>query len=374
MATPAADAVLFFIPDLGGFTKFVTETEIRHSQHIIKELLELLVDANAIGLKVAEFEGDAVLFYRPGTPPTLRELVQQAKAMYLALHAYLRKFAFTNVCPCGACSAVPCITLKMVAHFGAARVMQVKDHSKFIGRDIIVAHRLLKNSVAVVEYLLVTHATLAGVADGDREIASFVTGADTYDALGTVEYYFKALEPYRNEVKVEPPTPVRLARPHVMKRLTQRIEAPIEHVAQTVIDLPGRMQWVDGIVRVELPGDSANCIGTTHRYVRAAGDIAVMTSAMANTDTTFELWETDLKRTFALRWLLTRVAEGKTDLVVELFSGSNPIARLVFKAFVERKLTACFARSIANLAALCERAAGSAAQSGRQDVKTAGAV
>ena len=56
----AADEVLFFIADLSGFTKFVAETEIQHSQHIIKELLEILVDANTLGMKVSEFEGDAV--------------------------------------------------------------------------------------------------------------------------------------------------------------------------------------------------------------------------------------------------------------------------------------------------------------------------
>lgn len=374
MATPAADAILFFIPDLGGFTKFVTETEIRHSQHIVKELLELLVDANAIGLKVSEFEGDAVLFYRAGQAPTLQDLVQQAKAMYVALHGYLKKFELTNVCPCGACSSAPGITLKMVAHFGTAGTMKVKQHSKFIGKDIIVAHRLLKNSVDVVEYLLVTQATLTGIADDDREIASFAIGADTYDEIGTVAYWVKALEPYRSEVKVETPSPVRLARPQMMKRLTQRIEAPIEHVAQRLIDLPGRQQWVDGIIRVELPDGAENLIGTVHRCVRADGVLTVMTSAMAHTDTTFELWETELQKRIALRYLLTRVADDKTDLAVEFHTGGSPIARLRFKAFAERKLTARFARSIATLAALCEKTASPAAQSQRRDAERAGAA
>ena len=53
--------MLFLVPDIGGFTTFVTETEVSHSQHIIKEFLELLVDANQLGLEVSEFQGDAVL-------------------------------------------------------------------------------------------------------------------------------------------------------------------------------------------------------------------------------------------------------------------------------------------------------------------------
>ena len=75
MATANPDNILFFIPDISGFTKFVTETEVSHSQHIIQELLELIVDANQLGLEVSEFEGDAVLFVRPGAPPSLDELL-----------------------------------------------------------------------------------------------------------------------------------------------------------------------------------------------------------------------------------------------------------------------------------------------------------
>jgi Protein of unknown function (DUF2652) len=97
MATPAAaNEVLFFIPDLGGFTKFIAETEIQHSQHIIKELLETLVDANTLGMKVSEFDGDAVLFYRNGAPPSLEQLVQQARKMYLDFHTQLKKFAYAR--------------------------------------------------------------------------------------------------------------------------------------------------------------------------------------------------------------------------------------------------------------------------------------
>jgi hypothetical protein len=164
MATHAvADEVLFFIPDLGGFTKFVAETEIQHSQHIIKELLEILVDANTLGMKVSEFEGDAVLFYRNGAPPSLEQLVQQARKMYVDFHTHLKKFEYARICQCGACTGASGMALKMVAHFGSAGTMEVKNHLKFIGRDIIIAHRLLKNSVTVPEYLLVTQATCRGL-------------------------------------------------------------------------------------------------------------------------------------------------------------------------------------------------------------------
>ena len=206
MATPAAaDDVLFFIPDIGGFTKFIAETEIQHSQHIIQELLELLVDANTLGMKVGEFEGDAVLFYRNGAPPSLEQLVQQARKMYLDFHSHLKKMEFKRICQCGACASAGSIALKMVAHFGTASTMQVKDHVKFIGKDIIIAHRLLKNSVTVPEYLLVSGQTLSRIENAHEPINSFAKGSDAYESLGTIEYQFKSLDGYKGEVKVDPP-------------------------------------------------------------------------------------------------------------------------------------------------------------------------
>src|SRR5205085_7876083 len=49
---------LLFIPDISGFTEFVNVTEVQHSQHIIQELLDELIQANRIGLQVSEIEGD----------------------------------------------------------------------------------------------------------------------------------------------------------------------------------------------------------------------------------------------------------------------------------------------------------------------------
>jgi hypothetical protein len=352
----AGDEMLFFIPDLGGFTKFIAETEIRHSQHIIKELLELLADANMLGMTVSEFEGDAVLFYRNGAPPALPELVQQARKMYLALHTYLKKFEYHRVCQCGACSGASGITLKMVAHFGLAGAMRVKNHLKFVGKDIIIAHRLLKNSVNVPEYLLITQATLSRLADADGELASFAVGADDYDNLGTIAYHFRSLDGYREEIRFDPPLPVRLKNPRKMAQVGRRVAAPMERIYQRLIDLPGRIGWIDRITRVEMSDELPNHIGKTHRCVRGEEGTALMTTEIKVSENTMELWETDLKKLTACRYLLSRAPGDKADVAVELYVRDNPILRLVFRVLLQRKLTTMFGKSIANLAALCERA------------------
>jgi hypothetical protein len=56
------------IADISGFTGFVSSTALEHSSHIVNELLELIVQADELGLTVSEIEGDAVLFYLKGEP------------------------------------------------------------------------------------------------------------------------------------------------------------------------------------------------------------------------------------------------------------------------------------------------------------------
>ena len=124
------------------------------------------MDANQLGLEVCEFEGDAVLFFRTGAPPSLAELVAQAKKMFVDFHLHLRELEMLRVCQCGACAGISRCRSSSSSTSGLASTMEVKGHAKFIGKSIIVAHRLLKNSVAEPEYLLVTHDTLNQLGDG----------------------------------------------------------------------------------------------------------------------------------------------------------------------------------------------------------------
>ena len=60
---------LLLIPDISGFTQFVSEVEISHSKHIVSELLELLIDSNKLNLDLCEVEGDALFYYKQGDIP-----------------------------------------------------------------------------------------------------------------------------------------------------------------------------------------------------------------------------------------------------------------------------------------------------------------
>src|SRR2546423_8359541 len=95
---------LLFIPDISGFTKFVTETEIDHSRYIIGELLENIINSNQIGLNISEIEGDAVLFYRFGEMPSPEEIYKQVERMFCNFQKQIKNYEVRRVCPCRACT------------------------------------------------------------------------------------------------------------------------------------------------------------------------------------------------------------------------------------------------------------------------------
>jgi hypothetical protein len=147
---------LLFIPDISGFTTFVTSTELAHSQQAIQELLELLIDQNELEFEVSEVEGDAILFYKFGDSPDLYLIYKQVEKMFTAFHKQIKIYEQQNTCQCNACTAIGSLSLKVITHYGEFTGYKVKNFYKLIGKDVIVAHQLLKNDIDNNEYWLVT--------------------------------------------------------------------------------------------------------------------------------------------------------------------------------------------------------------------------
>ena len=146
-----------FIPDITGFTEFVSATDIEHGQHIISELLEIIVKSNQLGMEVSEVEGDAVMFYRFESVPTYDELINQSKIIFLNFQNHLRLYESQRICECGACTSASSLSLKFISHIGEIGFTTVLDHKKPFGADLILAHTLLKNAIGLSEWLWSHH-------------------------------------------------------------------------------------------------------------------------------------------------------------------------------------------------------------------------
>ena len=133
---------LFFIPDISGFTEFVHGTELRHSHHIVAELLELLIEEESLGLTPAEIEGDAILFYTQINIPGPESIIREAERLFVKFHEHLAYYNQRRVCDCGACRTASGLSLKFIAHRGDAELLKVKSFLKPYGSAVIGAHRL----------------------------------------------------------------------------------------------------------------------------------------------------------------------------------------------------------------------------------------
>jgi hypothetical protein len=160
---------LIFIPDISGFTRFMNETEIGHSQAIIQELLEIMINANQIGLEVSSIQGDAILFYKFGAAPDMDVLYKQVEKMFHDFHRYLLMYDQRRICQCEACKSASGLTLKVITHYGEFTGFNMKNFSGNLnlhGKDIIVAHQLMKNDIELHEYWLVTDQLMTGTGAG----------------------------------------------------------------------------------------------------------------------------------------------------------------------------------------------------------------
>jgi Protein of unknown function (DUF2652)/Polyketide cyclase / dehydrase and lipid transport len=262
------ESSLLFIPDISGFTKFVHETAVAHSRHVISELLELIIDSDRLEMEVTEVEGDAVVFHRCGRLPSRHALLDQAREMFEAFHAHLRRYETHRICDCGACRTAQDLTLKIVAHAGPIDTVSVKDFRKPYGRDVILAHRLLKNDVPEREYLLVTEEAW-GTAGADEELPEWArveTGVSTYPEIGDVGYRYVPLSPlHANVPEPKPPRVLeKIANPIVHEL---RIARPIEELYEIISNFDLRPLWSPAVERLEYEVDRVNRAGTRHHCV-----------------------------------------------------------------------------------------------------------
>src|SRR6266487_1996480 len=264
---------LLFIPDISGFTKFVNEIEIDHSRHIIQQLLEVLIDSNEVGLEISEIEGDAILFYKFGEPLELEKLYQQVEKMFTAFHQHLISYDHRKICQCKACVSAINLSLKVITHYGEFASYNVKQFNKLIGKDVIVAHQLLKNDIPHHEYWLVTQ-DLHGRPAALTQWMQWHTSSKETES-GEISYSYTKLGPLKHDIP-QPSIPQELAQKTKMLSVSRDYEVDIKTLCYTVLHLEFRHLWYVGIQTIDevehvLPG-----IGSRHRYVLENGKTARM--------------------------------------------------------------------------------------------------
>jgi hypothetical protein len=140
---------------------------------------------------ISGFRGDAIFMYVPEThfcePQSLLEALEN---LYFVFADTLRQMAHNTTCTCRACKNMSKLDLKMVVHYGEYAIQKLADREELLGADVIVPHRMLKNSVieksGIQSYALFSQAAAESSRLSDLSYP-LIPHAEEYEHIGEVK-------------------------------------------------------------------------------------------------------------------------------------------------------------------------------------------
>jgi len=349
---------LIYIPDISGFTAFVNATEINHAQHIISELLEIIIDSNRLDLQVAEIEGDAVLFYKHDHVPAIYDLLTQSEETFIKFHEHLKRYEVERVCNCGACSSASNLGLKIIAHGGEIGFTKVKDSVKPFGPTLVSAHRLLKNELNLREYVLITKQVADSTPDSSGKMVDW---AEEQNATSTIDGQLVSFGYYSMEElhkKVRPPqqsvTPEKISNPVMRSVLVDR---PLYMVFEIVTNLDFRLSWNTDTKELIYEQGKLNRVGTKHRclFINGFADIETITNDFGSESLVYgeKLTGVPLMRDVSVYYILEG-EDDKTRLRVEIHYHVVPILGWVIIPLLRYRMGKIVNKAINAIKEVCE--------------------
>ena len=190
------------LADISGYTRFIKlhGMALVHAESIITELLDSIIEHSTSPLTLNKLQGDAVLFYAIADEDprgVASNVLQQVNGFFQAFSTRKQEIGVDALCNCGGCTEVVNLCIKAVVNYGGIVVRKVRQFDEISGTPVIVAHRLLKNSVPLDEYVLLGEdfeQLLEGSLPAGTRITEQCTG------IGSVEASYYPPAPYTTEI------------------------------------------------------------------------------------------------------------------------------------------------------------------------------
>jgi uncharacterized protein YndB with AHSA1/START domain len=236
------------IADISGYTRYLAGVEIDHAQDVLADLISTVVTTLRPTLRLAKLEGDAAFCFAPADTLDGSILLDTIERCYFGFRRRRRDVRQATSCECNACSRIPELNLKFVAHHGVVVRQEMLGQEELLGSDVIVVHRLLKNDVA--ERLGISaYALFSDQLVGAMEVEPKTLGMRAFDAeypdMGLVKAWIHDLEvrwqdeEQRQRVYVGPE--------EALLSSTVEVPAPPQVVWEFVTTPGRRVQWQAGI-------------------------------------------------------------------------------------------------------------------------------
>ena len=263
------------LADISGYTAFLTGSVIEHAQGIIQELTTLIRERLTPPMRFVKCEGDAVFCYAPDAAfPDGERLVELIEVCYADFSNRLLNMALAATCHCTACASIDSLGLKFVAHYGAFIVEDGHGTADLAGADVILVHRLLKNSI--IEDLGIPAYAFFTAPCVEKLPTAFElpVHAETYESFGEISGGVHDLEPVLRESRASHREYVSSA--EADSEVSFDVPAPPAVVWGYIVDASQRWRWERGPMHKHPDEDERNArgrngIGGTSHCTHALG-------------------------------------------------------------------------------------------------------
>jgi uncharacterized protein YndB with AHSA1/START domain len=194
---PKPELAYFVIADISGYTSFLAAAELDHAQDIIADFMDTVVKGLRPPFRLAKFEGDAAFVYA-ATEKVDGSLLQDViESAYFKFRRRMRDVKQASVCECKACVAMGDLDFKFVVHHGEMVKQKMGGREELAGRDVILVHRLLKNTVSEKvgdrAYTLYSDACIQTMGI-DPAAQGLLEHHETIDIIGDVKLWLRDLK------------------------------------------------------------------------------------------------------------------------------------------------------------------------------------
>ena len=215
---------------------------------------------------MAEIEGDALFFYKENEVPSLERLLALSEHIFTAFYSHLKLLEKNRICPCNACSSAPKLQLKIIAHCGELQFLTVQNNRKPFGKQVIEAHRLMKNSVDSDNYVLFSKEltdTIGLSGNYQSKLYKFEKGSDTYDGK-QLDYLFSVID--NSHLKLKSFLTARKVTFSKPPSFTLEKEFPVaaEELLETLTNYSYRKVWKEDVNEIKFNANEVTRLGSEH--------------------------------------------------------------------------------------------------------------
>ena len=260
---PKPELAYFAIADISGYTSFLAGVELDHAQDIIADFMDTVVKGLRPPFRLAKFEGDAAFVYAVTEKVDGSLLQDTIELAYFKFRRRLRDVKQASTCECKACVAMSDLDFKFVVHHGEMVKQKMGGREELAGRDVILVHRLLKNTmsdkVGSHAYALYSDACIQTMGI-DPAAQGLVEHHETIDIIGDVKLWLRDLDEAWREENEQ--TRIRSHTGRRLRDLEFDIAAPRQAVWEH-FTVPGqRQKWWPADDIIEHSGNKRRGIGT----------------------------------------------------------------------------------------------------------------